>query len=360
MTILFISRDRTMQPLVHFAIPGDLSTLTGGYGYDRRMIAELNGLGFDCRPLSLPGGFPEPDEAALARSDALLAALPDDSLLIVDGLALGTLDDSAHKHARRLRLVSMCHHPLALESGLSPARAERLRGSEQRALSACRAVIVTSPATREILIRDYAVAPDNITVAVPGTDPQPFAPCTGNPPQLLTMATITPRKGHDVLINALADIRHLPWSARFVGGDSFDPAWASALKEQVREHGLDERITFVGETSEPDTEYRRADLFVLPSRYEGYGMVFAEAIACGLPVVATRVGAAADLVSHKAGILLPVDDTAALGSALARILGDDDYRSTLQQGARAAAARLPQWQQSASLIAERLLQVGAA
>jgi len=349
-----------MQPLVHFAVPGDLSTLTGGYGYDRRMIDELNALGLDCRPLTLPGDFPEPDETALARSDALLTALPDDSLLIVDGLALGTLDDCAQKHAQRLRLVSMCHHPLALESGLSPALAERLRRSEHRALSACRAVIVTSPATREVLVQDYAVAANSITVAVPGTDPQPFAPCTGNPPQLLTIATLTPRKGHDMLIDALADIRHLPWSARFVGGSSFDPAWASALEQRVKKHGLEQRIAFVGATPTPDTEYRQADLFVLPSRYEGYGMVFAEAVAFGLPVVATRVGAAADIVSNDAGILVPVGDTPALSSALARGLGEDQYRSTLQQGARIAAARLPDWKQSAGLIAERLLQVRAA
>jgi len=349
-----------MQPLVHFAVPGDLSTLTGGYGYDRRMIVELNALGLDCRPLMLPGGFPEPDEAALARSEDMLAALPDDSLLIVDGLALGTLDNCAQKHAHRLRLVSMCHHPLALESGLSPARAERLRRSEHRALAACRAVIVTSPATREALVQDYAVAADSITVAMPGTDPQPFAPCTGNPPQLLTMATLTPRKGHDVLIDALADIRHLHWSARFVGGNSFDPAWASALQERVKKHGLEQRIAFVGATPTPDTEYRQADLFVLPSRYEGYGMVFAEAIACGLPVVATQVGAAADIVSNDAGILVPVDDAPALSSALAQVLSDDQHRRALQQGARQAAARLPDWKQSASLIVERLLEVRTA
>lgn len=349
-----------MPPLVHFAVPGDLSTLTGGYGYDRRMIAELNAQGIECRPLTLPAGFPDPHEAALARSEELLAALPDDSLVIVDGLALGTLDESAQKHAQRLRLVSMCHHPLALESGLAPARAEDLRRREHRALAACRAVIVTSPATREILVQDYAVAADNITVAVPGTDPQPFAPCTGNPPQLLTMATLTPRKGHDVLIDALADIRHLSWSARFVGGDSFDPAWASALQQRVKQHGLEQRIAFVGATPHPDTEYQQADLFVLASRYEGYGMVFAEAIACGLPVVSTRVGAAADIVNADAGILVTVDDTAALSSALARVLGDEQYRHALQTGAREAAARLPDWQQSASLIADRLLQVRAA
>src|SRR5690554_1024347 len=165
---LFNFQDCPMPPLVHFAVPGDLSTLTGGYGYDRRMIAELNAQGIECRPLALPESFPEPDDAAIARSEDLLAALPDDSLVIVDGLALGTLDDSAQKHAQRLRLVSMCHHPLALESGLSPARAEDLRRSEHRALASCRAVIVTSPATREVLVRDYAVAADNITVAVPG------------------------------------------------------------------------------------------------------------------------------------------------------------------------------------------------
>ena len=349
-----------MPAPVHFAIPGELSTLTGGYGYDRRMLVELQARGLDCRVLSLPSGFPDPDAAALKRSDEILAGLPDDSVLIIDGLALGTLDECAEKHAQRLRLVALCHHPLAMEAGLSAARADALRRSERRALQVCRAVIVTSTATKALLVEDYAVAADSITVAVPGTDPQTFAPCNGNPPLLLSMATLTPRKGHDVLIRALAQLRHLPWSARFVGGDSFAPTWATQLREMVQTLELQERIHFAGATTALDAEYQQADLFVLASRYEGYGMVFAEAIACGLPVIGTKVGAAAELIPVDAGILVPPDDVAALTTALAQVLGNSQYRRHLQQGARAAASSLPQWGQSANKIAETLLQVRTA
>lgn len=349
-----------MKPVVHFAVPGDLSTLTGGYGYDRRMLVELAALGIDCRLLALPAGFPEPDGATLARTDEILAAVPDDSLLVIDGLALGTLDSCTAKHGQRLRLVALCHHPLAMESGISSVRAEALRHSERQALQNCRAVIVTSPATRALLVQDYDVHADTITVAVPGTDPQPFADCSGNPPLLLTLATLTPRKGHDVLINALAEIRHLPWSARFVGGADFDPAWASALRKLVATLDLQERIEFVGAIAEPEIEYNQADLFVLPSHYEGYGMVFAEAIAFGLPVIGTKVGAAADIIPTAAGILVPAGDSQALAAALTQVLGDEQRRRDLQYGARNAAASLPSWRQSAGKIVERLLQVRTA
>src|SRR5690606_22892413 len=136
--------------------------------------------------------------------------------------------------------------------------------------------------------------------------------------------------------------------ARFVGGDSFDPTWATELREMVQTLELQDRIHLAGATTALDAEYQQADLFVLASRYEGYGMVFAEAIACGLPVIGTKVGAAAELIPVDAGILVPPDDVAALTTALAQVLGNSRHRRHLQQGARAAASSLPQWGQSAN------------
>ena len=340
-----------MVPSVYFAIPGDLQSLTGGYAWDRRIIAELVALGMTVQVLPLSATFPDPEAAALEDAASRVAALPDGAVLIADGLAWGVLDTVALAHAHRLRVIALCHHPLALESGLSPERAAALHRSERRALQAAAAILVTSDETARTLVSQFGVHNAHITVALPGTDRVAPARCAGNPPVLLSLATLTRRKGHDVLIAALATLRDLPWTARFVGGAHFDPAWSAHLRALVITHGLGERIAFVGSCETPCVEYAQADVFVLPSRYEGYGMVFAEALAHGLPVIAARAGAVPDVVPPDAGLLVPVDDSATLAAALRRVLTDATLREDLRQGALRAAQGLPRWQDSARRIA---------
>ena len=341
-----------MFPIVHFAIPGDLQSRTGGYAWDRRIIAELQALGMTVQVLPLAAAFPNPDAVALAEAAARVAALPDGAVLIADGLAWGVLDTVAQAHAQRLCIIALCHHPLALESGLSPQRAAALHDSEGRALRAAAAILVTSDETARTLVSQFDVNSACITVALPGTDPVAPAPCTGNPPVLLSLATLTRRKGHDVLIAALATLMDLPWTARLVGGAHFDPAWSAHLQALVIKYGLAERIAFTGSCETPAEEYAQADVFVLPSRYEGYGMVFAEALAHGLPVIAARAGAVPDVVPPDAGLLVPVDDSEALAMALRRVLTDAALRSQLRAGALRAAAALPRWQDTGRRIAK--------
>jgi len=342
---------------LYFAFPGHLDTPTGGYHYDRRLIGELRSLGLAVRTVPLPDGFPFPDQAARDTARRALAALPDGAVVMVDGLALGALDDVAEAEARRLRLIALCHHPLALESGLDAAQRQALLASETRALQATRAVVVTSEHTGRILGADFGVSDGRIVVARPGTDRHPFAPCDGEPPLLLTVASLTRRKAHDVLIDALAPLAALPWRARFVGGADFDPGWAADLREQVNRRLLQDRIHFAGTVEDLQAEYHRADVFVLPSRFEGYGMVFAEALAAGLPVVAARAGAVPDVVPGTAGLLVPPDDTEALTAALHRLLTDPTLREALQHGARSAAAALPAWSDSARRVARLIEEV---
>lgn len=336
---------------VYFVFPGNLATPTGGYHYDRRLIHELRQRGLSVETIALSDQFPFPDEQALEDARQALAAVPDGSVVIIDGLAFGTLDQIAEAETQRLRIIALCHHPLALESGLDQAQQHRFQASEQRALQAARAVLVTSEHTRQILIDQYAMSPQKVMVAQPGTDPVPFAPCIGSPLQLLTVASLTRRKAHDVLIDALAPLVDLPWQARFVGGTGFDPAWSDALQQQVNRLRLQHRIELVGAVDDLAAEFQTADLFVLPSRYEGYGMVFAEALAAGLPVIAARAGAVPDVVPDSAGLLVPPDDAAALTVALRRLLTREDLRRQLQAGARTAAANLPTWADTARRVA---------
>jgi glycosyltransferase involved in cell wall biosynthesis len=347
----------TTKPDFYFAVPGDISRLTGGYAYARQLLAALREAGHVVTHLQLPSSFPFPDQQALAAAHAIFSALPDGAVVLVDGLAFGAMDVIAQRHAQRLQLIALCHHPLALETGLTRATANALQRSEQTALAAAVAVVVTSNMTRTILMQDFAVPAEKIVVAVPGTEPQRFAPCTGDPPVLVSVATLTRRKGHDVLISALASLSHLPWVARFVGGTEFDVEWTVHLRKLVADNGLGERIHFVGGVADPSSEYAHADIFVLPSLYEGYGMVFAEALAFGLPIVGTSAGAVPEVVPTSAGILVPPSDIDALAAALRKVLTDPLCKTRLQHGAQQAAAQLPRWHDTARVITELVKRV---
>lgn len=349
-----------MTITVYFAIPGDLYSLTGGYGYDRRLIAGLRDAGIAVQLIHLANSFPAPDKAALEHAEAHLAQLPDGAILLVDGLALGAMDASAIAHGHRLNIIALCHHPLALETGLSPGQQQDLQRSEKRALDAATAILVTSSATCKILHEQFAIPSAKITVAVPGTDRQPFATCGNHPPILLTVASLTQRKAHDILIAALATLAHLPWQARFVGGAHFAPQWTSYLQGQVIHHKLEDRIHFVGSLENLTEEYSQADIFVLPSLFEGYGMAFAEALAFGLPVIAAATGALPDVIPATAGILVPPSDTAALAIALTQLLTQPQKRRQLQLGAQQAAQNLPRWEATCSRVAELIITLNSS
>ena len=336
-----------MTQQIYFAIPGDLSARTGGYGYDRRLLIELDKLGVAVQYIALDASYPYPSAKALQHTEQIFAALPNHAIVLVDGLAFGAMEQCANRHGNRLRLIALCHHPLALESGLNPAQQLAFRESEQTALQCARAVIVTSANTARTLTEIFSIPQAKVSVAQPGTDRAGFAPCVGNPPVLLCVATLTQRKAHDVLIDALALVADLPWLARFAGGEDFDPKWGAQLRQQIANRGLESRISLLGSVDDLSSEYLNADLFVLPSRYEGYGMVFAEALAYGLPIIAARAGAVADVVPESAGCLVPADDVHALAQSLRTVLSERNFYEQLRAGAQAAAQELSSWQDTA-------------
>lgn len=338
-----------------FAVPGDLDAPSGGYGYDRRMIREFGRLGWRVSVLPLPNAFPRPGEADLRASADAFAALPDGALALVDGLAFGALPAVARKEARRLRLVALVHHPLALEDGLTTEHAARLRESEREALRHARAVAATSAATARLLARDFGVSAP-VTVAPPGTErlPAPVPRPPAAEPLILTVAALIPRKDHTLLVDALARLRDRPWRCRLVGSDRADPATARALRERIRAAGLDDRIAVAGAVADVAAEYRAADLFALPSRFEGYGMAFAEAMAYGLPVVGCDGGAVGEVVPPSAGRLVPPGDLDGFARALAVLLDDPARRAELAAGALAQARSLPRWEDSARILSGML------
>jgi glycosyltransferase involved in cell wall biosynthesis len=342
-------------------VPGDLQTLTGGYGYDRRIIAGLQALGWRVTVHQLDSSFPHPTNAALKHADEVFAGLPEQALVLVDGLALGAMPQVVRSHAARLNLLALVHHPLAAESGLEPARAQQLQQSERQALQSVRHVIVTSHATKDALA-DYGVAPESISVVQPGTDEAPLAKRNHDSLQLLCVAAVTPRKGLDVLINALAPLASLHWTLTCVGSTTRDPATVAQLRSLLAHLGLEKRVLLTGEVPAAalSNYFMAADLFVMPTRLEGYGMAVAEALAHGLPVIGTYTGALADLVGTEAGLLVKPDDMYALRAALTRVLNEPALLASLAKGATAGRNGLPRWPQACARMSQILEGVRVA
>ncbi|HSQ73866.1 MAG TPA: glycosyltransferase family 4 protein, partial [Rubrivivax sp.] len=302
----------------------------------------------------LDGPWPTPDERALAAASAQVEALADGTRVIADALAFAALPALAQAHAERLRWVALVHHPLHLETGLAAVARSRLRHSETRALQCSRQVVVTSASTAAD-VAAMGVAPARIAVVEPGTDPLPRpadvrAADRSGPVRLLCVATLTPRKGHAVLLQALTQLGTLDWVLHGVGSLTRDPETAARVMAFSASPMLSGRVRWHGEVDAATLQahYAAADLLVLPSLHEGYGMVVAEALAAGLPVLATSAGALAHTVPADAGLQVPPGDAQALQAALARLITEPGLRARLAAGARAAARRLPTWDEQAA------------
>jgi len=336
---------------IAFAVPGDLSSPTGGFTYDRRIIGELRRLGSGVDVIDLGEGFPRPNAETRAAALAKLAAVPRGSAIVVDGLALGVLPEIAALRGRN-PLIGLVHHPLALETGLAPDEIERFRASERAALASMQAIIVTSPAIARVLVADYGVSPDVLSVAPPGSERVRCAHGGGGMVALLSVGIIVPRKGYDLLVAALATLGDLPWRLTIVGDRRRDAQASARLDADVLRHGLAARIAIEGMVSAERLAelYSAADVFVLASRYEGYGMAFAQAIAYGVPVIGTTAGAIPETVPAGAGLLVPPDDVPALAAALRLLISDAGERARLARNAGAAANLLPTWAAAAAVF----------
>jgi glycosyltransferase involved in cell wall biosynthesis len=342
---------------VAFVVPGSLKTPTGGYAYDRRIIAELERLGWHVELLDVGEEFPWPSEATQSAARARLSKVPAGWPIVIDGLALGALPKIASELARRNPLLALVHHPLAQEWGLSAGQADILRHSELVALTAVREVVVTSAATARIIASEYGVQADRITVARPGNDPVRRARGSQeNVVHLLSVGAVVPRKGFDVLVAALARLNDLPWRLTIAGDLTRDTTAATELHEEIARYRLADQIATIGAVSSEQLAalYESADLFVLASRFEGYGMAYSEALAHGLPIIGTTAGAIPETVPREAGLLVAAGDAAALAATLRSAIADKGLRLFLSEAAFAAARQLPTWPQSGEIFAKAL------
>jgi glycosyltransferase involved in cell wall biosynthesis len=357
---------------IDFVVPGDIQTPTGGFIYDREVIAGLTERGWHVTLHQLDASFPAPTPAALRAARAVFAGLADGRVVVIDGLALPGLDRVLADEARRLKLVALVHHPVALETGLDPLEAERYGALERSALGYVRRVITTSQWTARALAGE-GVPVAQLRVAEPGvdrrktrgsSDPKSAAP-SGLPNEvvnLLCVGTLTPRKGHAVLLEALNEVRDRAWHLTCAGSLLRDVPTVAAIQHQIERFSLRRRVSLLGDLDRDalERQYARADVFVLPSYLEGYGMALAEAVAFGLPVISTTAGAIPETVPADASILVPPGDSRALAKALGAVIDDPARRAALAAHARAARASMPTWATAATKFAAALDGVGTA
>jgi glycosyltransferase involved in cell wall biosynthesis len=346
----------TKRELV-FAIPGDLTTPAGGYAYDRRVIAELTSRGWSVTHLALGDSFPTPIPKDATHAIRVLQDISPDTPVLIDGLAFGALESAAVAQISS-PLVALVHHPLAYEGTHDETTRDHLLRTERDNLAHADGVIVTSPQTAALLREEYGVPADQLFVAEPGTDQQSSPPTPQTPPLILAVGSLIPRKGHDVLLRALSALTDLSWQAVIVGsaGDSEYSASLEALRDEL---SLGDRVAFRGavDSNELSRLYAEASIFALATRYEGYGMVFAEAMAHGLPIVSCHTGAVPDTVAQGAGRLVPVDSVNEFAGAVRQVLSDPGLADSLAAASATAGAKLPGWDHTADIVEKALERV---
>ena len=350
---------------VHVVVPegiDDPARPSGGNTYDRRVCRGLAALGWAVHEHAVPGAWPRPGEAghtALARA---VRQIPDDAVVLLDGLIASSAPEVLVPQARRLRQVVLLHMPLGHRPPDDEAGAVRAR--EREVLAAAAAVVTTSAWTRCRLGELYGLPADRVHVTEPGVDAACLAPGTAAGNSLLCVAALTPDKGHDVLLDGLAMVTDLSWRCECVGSLARAPAFSDGVRRVTQIKGLGDRVRFPGPLFGPelDRAYAAADLLVLASRAETYGMVVTEALARGTPVLATEVGGVTEALGHgedgtRPGMLIPPGDPAALGAALRAWLEDAELRDRLRLAARERRAKLRPWAATASAVADVLAGV---
>lgn len=342
---------------VSLIVPAPFDMISGGYGYDRRIVSGLREAGHHVDVVELPGAFPLVDDLARDGACAAWDRLLPETKPVIDGLALPAFRGLEDAIAAR-GPIGLIHHPVSLETGLSAAEQAVLGDVERRLLPRLKRLIVTSTTTAETLETQFHIATDRIRVVVPGTDDAPRCPGSDSSVcEILSIGTLIPRKGHDVLLQALARLFDLDWHLTIAGDPGRDPPHARGLMALTEQLGIAHRVRFAGELVGEALEaaWQAADLFALATHYEGYGMAIAEALKRGLPVVVTAGGAAGALITPEAGCVCPPGDRDQVSKSLRRLIFGRDLRRFMAEQAWQIGQTLPSWETQAAVFAAALV-----
>jgi glycosyltransferase involved in cell wall biosynthesis len=349
---------------VHVVVPegiDDIARPSGGNTYDRRVCTGLADLGWTVHEHHAPGPWPWAEPESLTILAKHLRSLPDAAVVLVDGLIASAAPDILVPAAGRLRLVVLVHMPLGQ---LPEPDGRRAMPGERAVLAAASAVISTSDWTRQWLLDSYHLRPQHISAVLPGVDPAPLVEGTASGYRLLCVAAVLPQKGQDILVEALSQLGTLAWQCTLAGTTERDPSFVSEIRALLHKRSLASRVALTGalEPHSLDHAYANADLLILPSRAETFGMVVTEALAHGLPVIASDVGGVAEAMGRTAagprpGLLVPDGDADALALALRSWLTSASVRHDLRAAARARRTDLAHWTSTVEGVARALRAV---
>jgi glycosyltransferase involved in cell wall biosynthesis len=326
-------------------VPGAISTVSGGHTYDWRMAEGLGALGHVVQVIELAGRLPDPDQAAIYAARTAWAALPPDSVRLIDGMALPAFDGlPLHQ------VTALVHHPASLETGMPDETGHRLRATEEAMFRVLPRLVVTSDQTAERVVGEFGVPAERISVIIPGIDDLPRSTgSAGSGCQILSVGALIPRKGHNVLLRALSRLFDLDWTLTIAGSADRDPVHAATLQALAEELQIARRVHFVDEVTE--ALWTTNDLFALASYFEGYGVAIAEAMRRGLAVAVTNVGAVPTLVGPEAGIVCAPGDVVQLSKAMRRMIFDRSLLRDMSDVAWRSGQLLPSWNEQAARLA---------
>ena len=343
-----------------FVIPGDINLPTGGYRYDKEIINAWKDSGIEVGLISLEGNYPFPTEHDKAKALDAIKGFGDADIAVIDGLLGGASPEFMQALSKIMPITALIHHPLCLENGLDEETAQTLKASEQKGLEFVSQIITTSPATTKTVSELFGFESHKIHTVLPGVKRTQISHGSQSKSiHLLCVSSIIERKGHTFLLQALSQLEDLNWRLDCYGSTEFDTKLFIGLQDFVMAEDLSQKVAFHGAVSDEMIEaaYAKSDVFVLPSLYEGYGMVYAEAIVRGLPIIATTAGAIPDTVPKTCGILVEPENINMLTQALEQMISDEAFRNDYRKGAMTAAADFPTWQGSATRFAEILKDI---
>lgn len=338
---------------------GDADRISGGYLYQRRVLERAGAHGIETRVVAVPARrFPL---ALVDGPRVLRAAARDADVVVVDSLASNTLGPWIALGLLRRPMVGSVHQRLG-GTDLSRLRTLVQRWFDRLAFRRCRHVLVPSALLAEQLARDgldptslHVIAPGRDVPEAAGTTIEPLDLRHGRRAGLLCIANWVERKGILAVLDAVAQLPDDTLTLHLVGDEDIDQAFRARVLARLERADLAERVVRHGvvDPRRIPSFFAAADVFVLASTEEPYGMVYAEAMVAGVPVVGWDAGNLPHLVTDGAqGRLLPAGDIDALAHALATLAGDPALRAAIGRAGRERAARLPTWDETAASFVE--------
>ncbi|MBI5353414.1 MAG: glycosyltransferase family 4 protein [Chloroflexi bacterium] len=341
-------------------IYGSLNTLSGGYLYDRKLVEYLRAQGDTVEIISIPWR-----SYAAHLTDNLTFRLPPDlDILIQDELnhpSLVVANSGKHPYPA----ISIVHHLRCSELRLKWQN-DLYRIVEKKYLKSVDGFIFNSQTTKKIVSELIGDAKPSF-VAYPPTDrfgtgvsEQEIKERANREPfRILFLGNVIERKGLHTLINALSSFQTSTCTLDVVGSLNSDPKYVQAMQRQVSSLGLQSSVIFHGALDNDPLKQmlRQAHVLIVPSSYEGFGIVYLEGMAFGLPAIGTTAGAASEIIADgETGYLIAPDDSKMLAERISLLANDRSLLAKMSINAARRYSQQPKWEQTASQIREFLIK----